>query len=188
MGRTEEQQYSWLSWQRDAEQGIVRGEATGDELLLVLSYPYTVKRNAIGRSHWCEIFPRKLKKDKYETHNGITNSVKLVPTGTCFIANGIGSGSLTASFSTVPSDPDFCLLWWLLHLNAVPFSPTFLSYVPEMLSLLAWFATAVVRNELKNTVQKRTSNPMPKFTKLWISIFNGSSGVYYSERGLQHIP
>lgn len=88
----------------------MRKEATRDELLLALSYPYTVKRKGIGGSHWCEIFPTKLEKDKYETHNGITNSVKLVPTGTCFIANGIGSGSLTASFSTAPSNLHFCLL------------------------------------------------------------------------------
>lgn len=33
--------------------------------------------------------------------NSWTNSVKLVPTVSCFMANGIGSGSLSTSFSTI---------------------------------------------------------------------------------------
>lgn len=36
-----------------------------------------------GGCRCCEIFPKKLKKNKSETHDGITNSVKLVPTGSC---------------------------------------------------------------------------------------------------------
>lgn len=133
----------------------------------------------------CEIFPKKLKKKKYETHDGITNSVKLVPTGSCFTANDIGSGSLSTSFSTIQSYLAFCLLQWLFHLKPVPFLPTaLLGYVPKMPSPFALFAKVALRNGLKHAVGKRTSNPVSKFTELWASIFNGRDSVYYSELGL----
>lgn len=115
----------------------------------------------------CEIFPKKLKKKKYETHDGITNSVKLVPTGSCFTANDIGSGSLSTSFSTIQSYLAFCLLQWLFHLKPVPFLPTaLLGYVPKMPSPFALFAKVALRNGLKHAVGKRTSNPVSKFTEL----------------------
>lgn len=108
-----------------------------------------MKRKGIGGSHWCEIFPTKLEKDKYETHNGITNSVKLVPTGTCFIANGIGSGSLTASFSTAPSNLHFCLLWCLLHLKLSPIS----SYISQLCARKAFSAGLVCNSSIKKRTQ-----------------------------------